>query len=462
MFRAIEDNSPNWYTPYILGNNFINYNPNRACSGTTVNIQNRATQALYNYTPYQPNQAALNAGYGSGDGCSSYGNRNFFLYFTDWFGSTYASIRYAWRPISQKSYADSAHTSPLNNGTIVAPGQKIYLEVKAQNMGYQNWDNSTVRLGTTHPMNRSSAFADSSWLSSNRVALTESSVPPAGIGTFTYSITAPQTAGRYQEYFNTVAEGITWMNDPGMYFTIDVITRAPTPSSPTVLSSGQQVNVGNYIVSPDKHSILALQGDGNVVIYSDFYPQWSSNTAGRRNAAKLVMQGDGNLVEYNASDQPLWDSGTGGNAGAYTTLQTDGNLVVYSSSGTPLWNSNSANTPDFLGRVVTVLPIGTLYPEQALETIDRKYKLVLQLDGNLVLYSANSPIWASGTNGKSTSRLVVQQDGNLVLYGTDNRALWHTGTSNRGPSYLAVQGDGNLVLYNRYEQATWSTGTFGK
>src|SRR5699024_261440 len=38
--------------------------------------------------PYQPNRAALNAGYGTGDGCSAYGNRNFYNYFTDWFGST--------------------------------------------------------------------------------------------------------------------------------------------------------------------------------------------------------------------------------------------------------------------------------------------------------------------------------------------------------------------------------------
>jgi len=87
MFRAIMNNSPTWYTPYVLGNNFIKYNPNASCGGTTVNIQNRATQALYNYTPYQPNQAALNAGYGTGDSCSAYGNRNFYQYFTDWFGS---------------------------------------------------------------------------------------------------------------------------------------------------------------------------------------------------------------------------------------------------------------------------------------------------------------------------------------------------------------------------------------
>jgi hypothetical protein len=86
MFRAIMNASPTWYTPYVVGNNYIQWHPNSGCGGTNVYIQNRATQALYNYTPYQPNQAALNAGYGNGDGCSSYGNRNFYQYFKDWFG----------------------------------------------------------------------------------------------------------------------------------------------------------------------------------------------------------------------------------------------------------------------------------------------------------------------------------------------------------------------------------------
>lgn len=87
MFRSIMDNNPNWYTPYVLGDNYIQYNPNASCGGSTVTIQNRATQALYNYTPYQPNPGALAAGYGTAP-CGAYGNRNFWLYFNDWFGST--------------------------------------------------------------------------------------------------------------------------------------------------------------------------------------------------------------------------------------------------------------------------------------------------------------------------------------------------------------------------------------
>jgi hypothetical protein len=66
----------------------IQWHPNASCGAGTVNVKDRATAALYRYTPYQPNQAALNAGYGNGDGCSSYGNRNFYNYFTDWFGDT--------------------------------------------------------------------------------------------------------------------------------------------------------------------------------------------------------------------------------------------------------------------------------------------------------------------------------------------------------------------------------------
>ena len=76
-----------WFTYYAPGKTWnILYHPNRACGTAPVYVENTATAALYYYTPYQPNRASLNAGYGEGDGCSSYGNRNFFQLFSDWFG----------------------------------------------------------------------------------------------------------------------------------------------------------------------------------------------------------------------------------------------------------------------------------------------------------------------------------------------------------------------------------------
>ncbi len=82
MFRAVLDGG---WTNYPLGNNYIQYNPNAACGGSVVNIRSLATSALYRYTPYQPNAGALAAGYGTAY-CGAYGNRNFYLYFEDWFG----------------------------------------------------------------------------------------------------------------------------------------------------------------------------------------------------------------------------------------------------------------------------------------------------------------------------------------------------------------------------------------
>lgn len=78
-----------WYAPGKTWN--VRYNPNESCGSSPVYIQNQATANLYYYTPYQPNAAALRAGYGTGDGCSAYGNRNFYNFFTDWFGSAQAA-----------------------------------------------------------------------------------------------------------------------------------------------------------------------------------------------------------------------------------------------------------------------------------------------------------------------------------------------------------------------------------
>ncbi|WP_295838904.1 hypothetical protein [uncultured Microbacterium sp.] len=77
---------------YQLGWNNILYqasppDTNGVCGTKRVNIQNDATRALYIYTPYTPNKAALDNLYGTGDFCSAYGNRNFWRLYTDWFGS---------------------------------------------------------------------------------------------------------------------------------------------------------------------------------------------------------------------------------------------------------------------------------------------------------------------------------------------------------------------------------------
>lgn len=131
MFRAILNDSPTWYTPYELGNNFIRYSPDSSCGGSNVNIQNRSTQALYNYTPYQPNQAALNAGWGSAH-CGAYGNRNFYLYFTSWFGSTKDQYRKLspprWLQIREDTQKTNLWTTDPVGGTLVEGRQLKFID----------------------------------------------------------------------------------------------------------------------------------------------------------------------------------------------------------------------------------------------------------------------------------------------------------------------------------------------
>ena len=77
---------------YKVGNNAIQYSPNASCGAPVINVTSQATANLYNYTPYQPNAAALANLTGVGDGCSAYGNRNFWVYFSKWFGSPIGQV----------------------------------------------------------------------------------------------------------------------------------------------------------------------------------------------------------------------------------------------------------------------------------------------------------------------------------------------------------------------------------
>ncbi|MDL2235504.1 hypothetical protein LJC07_05020 [Christensenellaceae bacterium OttesenSCG-928-L17] len=87
LFRTVLDGG---WSNYPIGDTWVPYNPDSRCGGSVINIKNRATSALYRYTSYQPNGYAL-SGLGSDTSypnCAAFGNRNFYSYFTEWFGST--------------------------------------------------------------------------------------------------------------------------------------------------------------------------------------------------------------------------------------------------------------------------------------------------------------------------------------------------------------------------------------
>ena len=204
---------------YSVGNRYIQYNPSSSCGGSTVNIQTAATGALYNYTPYQPNQAALNNYPGTAP-CGAYGNRNFWFTFNEWFSNTRAK----------------AYTATINGrccNISIVQGQTAELSLVYKNSGTKDWkdeqyDNSpsgSVMLGTAKPLLRSSIFG-SEWTGNSKASRTFTSVldendevlpatthtvSPGQSALFRFTVVAPQNLnpGRYVECFTPFLFGST-------------------------------------------------------------------------------------------------------------------------------------------------------------------------------------------------------------------------------------------------------------
>ena len=258
--------------------NSIQYNPNAGCGAGNVYIQNQTTAGLYNYTPYQPNTAALVNLYGSGDACSAYGNRNFWRLYNDWFGNTFGAAYYTGYE-NQSAYP------------IIDPGSQSAAFISYKNRGSVTWYDSTslaqapagtkpVHLSTSHLLNRSGIFS-ATWPTPSRPALNFSAVYEADGTTlagnqhvaqpgqivkfaFTFSVPSGQAAGTYSEYFQPIVEGSSdgAFNDP--WTRLDVAVAA----KPAVIWHSQSTYP---VINPTEkvNSYMRFKNSGNSVLYDD-------------------------------------------------------------------------------------------------------------------------------------------------------------------------------------------------
>lgn len=132
----------------------IAFHPNAACGSTNVNVLNYATAALYSYTPYQPNASALANLGGVGDACGSYGNRNFWVFYNNWFGSSTGPIS----PIGSVDIVSPAPGGIHIAGWVLDPdsAESIYLHAYVDGVGtavLANRDRPDV--GALYPKNGS-------------------------------------------------------------------------------------------------------------------------------------------------------------------------------------------------------------------------------------------------------------------------------------------------------------------
>src|SRR5579884_528996 len=181
---------------------------------------------------------------------------------------------------------------------------------------------------------------------------------------------------------------------------------AQTCSIGTYLIAGGRINANQCIVSPHGQYLLYMDPGGNFYIYD-------------------IAHGTG-----------TWGANTAGHPGAYATLQTDGNFVVYASNGVALWNSGTSGT----------------FAE----------RLDMEDDGRIVIYKS---AWNSGTSSGQFYGTVLAHPGCDVGTGTGWTGMLGAGqcfVSPNGHFELLLQADGNLVLYDRTvtpNHALWQTST---
>lgn len=407
--------------------------------GVNTRMGNGATASLYNYTPHR--------------------NQSFPYWFEYFFGSgSTTQPRYSWQYAGQGS----------NVGSSMVATQKGTWTLSALNTGSTTWVNSgpnPVRLATTRSMDRSSGFCTAGWLGCGRAAnLNEPSVAPGQTGTFTFTVQAPVSPGTYNEYFNLVAEGIAWMNDPGLYWGINV---SAANLSGSTISNTLPTSIA---AQASGSGVITIRNDSNVAWYKDGRNPVNLGTFNPTDrASAFYTTGWLGANRPAAMNEAIVSPGQ--NASFTVPIKAPANGGAYIESFSLVAEGyrwlNQAVTSTITVTGGSVQPAGVLSSGQSLTanqsmvSADGRYRLVVQGDGNLVLYSPNRPIWWTGTNGKPANRLSVQGDGNLVLYG-NTTYYWATWTQNAGNVRLVVQNDGNLVLYNAQDRAVWNTRTAGR
>lgn len=229
----------------------------------------------------------------------------------------------------------------------------------------------------------------------------------------------------------------------------------------SVSANGIVVSEDNYASGPFRWRTIAPNGDwpDKFLHIADVTAAPNPGPAPYPGVGSAVFKGSATLTagQTLGSNQYI----TSDNGQSVLVMQTDGNLVLYRGSSAARWQSGTGGHPGAY--------------------------LAVQTDGNVVVYSAtNVPLWWSGTTNVST--FTLQTDGNLVGYPTSGAAVWQSGTSGAesltylgtdhlspggqihpnqyirsadGRYFLMAQTDGNVVVYSPGYHVLWKTNTGG-
>lgn len=261
---------------------------------------------------------------------------------------------------------------------------------------------------------------------------------------------------------------------------------APTPTPPPAGDIGFltgsanpvyiQANHGQYLCSENGNAFIVANRDA-VLSWETFYVYPNSDgTFSLKATNGLFLDVDrssGHYLKFNNGDSQCADckfriEPLGGDIYGIRPAVT--NLYLSSENGQQAaradrtvldawerWTirniqGNGGDTWATIAGPGTVLAVG--YPYYS---ANAQYRLIMQTDGNLVLYrSDNTAVWHSHTYGNPGSSCIMQTDGNLVIYNPSSQPLWHTHTFGNNGAYLQISDQGQIrIRYN--SQTLWTS-----
>src|SRR5213594_40946 len=115
---------------------------------------------------------------------------------------------------------------------VVYPGAFTTLVVALRNTGSRGWYRGVTEqqatLGTSDPPDIERPELALDWLSANRLATTITDyVGPGEVGWFEFTVRAPSAGGDYLLALRPVVDGVGWLEDDGIFFTLHVPSTIP-------------------------------------------------------------------------------------------------------------------------------------------------------------------------------------------------------------------------------------------
>ena len=252
----------------------------------------------------------------------------------------------------------------------------------------------------------------------------------------------------------------------------------PTPPPVATLPAGQQMRAGQRLVSANNAYQLVMQSDGNLVLYPGNTTAlgtaiWHTHTFGNPGAYASFTASSGLVIE-NAANTVIWRSNTSPGSGSELALVNTPALIELNSSNVKVWGSDTGpisvtTTTAPTTTTTTTAPLTwflngnqTMTAGQRLVSTNGQYQLLMQSDGNLVIYPGNTTAlgtayWSTRTSNHPGAYAAFNGSGEFFIYSNTNGILWRTNAAPGAGSKIELTTSGSMIEVNSANTTVWTS-----